>query len=205
MSAQQRAASTRHKASTRSEQIVMPSRLRLVKDSPVHCLMTVRSSAGVKTTLANVVMVVGTVAISDLHQVQPFLSRPDALQRNSLPENSTYVPSSTMLLSFVGARTQRDNWAMVQPRIALRQLPPHRSVLAIPCPTFQLVTTTSALCLPMVAYVAGEATTTDNLVMEHRRTAPRHHPPTSTLVPATPRLASVLVEVTPVPCSTMAT
>ena len=146
VSARQRAVSTRHKASIRSEQIVMPSLLRSVKDSHVHSLMTVRSSAGVMTTLVNVVMVVDTVVISDLHQAQPFLSRPAELQHKSLRENSMSVPSSTMLLSFVGARTQRDNWAMVQPRIALRQLPPHRSVLAIPCPTFQLVTTTSALC-----------------------------------------------------------
>ena len=122
--------------------------------------------------LANVAMVVDTVAIFAHLQVQPFLSLLVELQHKSQQENSMSALSLMMTQLFVGARTQKDNWVTVQPRIALRQLPPHRSVLDIQCPTFQLVTTMSALCLPMVAYAAGEATTTDNLVMEHRQIAP---------------------------------
>ena len=71
--------------------------------------MMVRSNAGVKTTLVNVAMVADTVAIFVHHQVQPFLSRPVELQHKSLQENSMSVPSSMMLLLFVGARTQKDN------------------------------------------------------------------------------------------------
>ena len=105
----QRIVSTHHKASLLSEQIVTQSRLRWGRDSLVHSLMMVQSSAGVKTTLVNAAMVVDTVALSDLHQVQPFLSRPVELQHKFPQGNSMSALSSMTLLLFAGARTQKDN------------------------------------------------------------------------------------------------
>jgi hypothetical protein len=71
--------------------------------------MMVRSNVGAKTTLANAVMAADLVAISGHHQVQQFLYLQVELQHKSLQENSTFAPSLTMHLLFVGGRTQKGN------------------------------------------------------------------------------------------------
>jgi hypothetical protein len=69
---------------------------------------------------ANAVTVVYTVAIFVHRQVLQSHFLQVELQRKSQQDNSTFVPSSTMPLLFVGARMQMDNWVMVLRLIARR-------------------------------------------------------------------------------------
>ena len=60
---------------------------------------------------------------------------------------------------------------MEQPRNAQRQLQLHHSVLVIQHPSFRRLRPHMCIYSTMEAFAAGEATTTDNLEMEHPMTS----------------------------------